>query len=65
MKVLVAGAGSIGRRHTRNLCALGIQHVAVCDPDPERLEAVVAEMGVRSFVNFEQALTETSIYLQY
>src|ERR1700690_1443010 len=47
--VLVAGAGSIGRRHLRNLRQLGVQELAVCDPDAERCAAIVNELGVEAF----------------
>lgn len=39
MKALVIGVGSIGRRHARNLAALGHEVIAV-DTDSEALEAV-------------------------
>jgi predicted dehydrogenase len=41
--VLVVGAGSIGRRHLANLRALGIERLAVCEPDPERRAAAAGE----------------------
>lgn len=56
MKVLVVGCGSIGRRHMRNLRALGIQRLAACDPDPERLAPMVAELGIEPFADFEKAM---------
>jgi predicted dehydrogenase len=52
LAVLVAGAGSIGRRHVANLAALGVERLAVCDPDEERRAAP----GVESFVALEAAL---------
>ena len=56
MKVLVAGSGSIGRRHMRNLRSLGVSEIAACDPDPERLAPMVAELKIHPFGDFEQAL---------
>jgi predicted dehydrogenase len=56
MKVLVVGSGSIGRRHMRNLRSLGIQHLAACDLDPERLTPMIGELGVRAFPDFKEAL---------
>lgn len=56
MKMLVVGCGSIGRRHMRNLRALGIQRLAACDPDPERLAPMVAELGIEPFADFEKAM---------
>ena len=56
MKVLVAGSGSIGRRHMRNLRSLGISEIAACDPDPERLAPMIAELEIHPYADFEQAL---------
>jgi predicted dehydrogenase len=56
--VLVAGSGSIGRRHMRNLRSLGIQQIAVADPDPEQLEPMVAELGVTGYSDLSEALKE-------
>lgn len=56
LKVLVAGSGSIGRRHMRNLRSLGISELAACDPDPERLAPMVAELEIRPFGAFETAM---------
>ncbi|HEY4348155.1 MAG TPA: Gfo/Idh/MocA family oxidoreductase [Gaiellaceae bacterium] len=57
MRILVVGAGSIGRRHLRNLRALGLGPVAVCEPDDERREAVPDELRSETFASFEKALT--------
>jgi predicted dehydrogenase len=43
-RVLVMGAGSIGRRHCANLHAAGAT-VTVLDPDPERVRATVAAVA--------------------
>ncbi|HEX4493101.1 MAG TPA: Gfo/Idh/MocA family oxidoreductase [Acidimicrobiia bacterium] len=43
-RVLVAGAGSIGRRHCANLRAAGAV-VTVLDPDAARVDATVAAVG--------------------
>ncbi len=56
MKVLVAGSGSIGRRHMRNLRSLGVNDIAACDPDPERLAPMIDELKIHPFANFEHAL---------
>jgi len=58
VKVLVLGSGSIGRRHTRNLHDLGIPRVAVVDPEPERLQPMVAEFGVSAFSQIDKALSD-------
>jgi predicted dehydrogenase len=54
--VLVAGAGSIGRRHLGNLKTLGLSRLAACDPHPERLEYVAAQFGVEGFATLEEGL---------
>jgi predicted dehydrogenase len=56
--VLVAGSGSIGRRHMRNLRELGVERIAACDPQPGRLEPMASELGVTPFADFEEALAK-------
>jgi predicted dehydrogenase len=56
MKFLVSGSGSIGRRHMRNLRSLGVVEIAACDPEPERLAPMVAELKIQPYSDFEQAL---------
>jgi predicted dehydrogenase len=55
LTVLVAGCGSIGRRHAANLLALG-QRVVAHDPDGERRAAVERDLGVATFATLEEAL---------
>lgn len=50
---LVVGAGSIGRRHARNLALLGCR-VSACDRDPARMEELPPE--VRRFGSLDEAL---------
>lgn len=40
----------------RNLRACGVQPIAACDPDPERLAPMTAELGVTAFANFDEAM---------
>jgi predicted dehydrogenase len=54
--VLVAGAGSIGRRHMANLRQLGTGRLAATDPDAGRLQLVVDELGLDGFADLEEAL---------
>ncbi len=54
--VLVAGAGSIGRRHLGNLRKLGFTQLAACDPDHSRLEYVASEFQVQCFPTYEEGL---------
>jgi predicted dehydrogenase len=42
------GCGSIGRRHLRNLAALGVRHLSAFDPDPAARGAAEAETCVRA-----------------
>lgn len=55
-RVLVAGSGSIGRRHMRNLYARGITALAACDADRSRMDPMKAELGVSTFENYAEAL---------
>ena len=55
---LIAGAGSIGRRHISNLRKLGLTKLAACDPHPERLEYVASEFQVECFPAIEVALDQ-------
>lgn len=45
-RVLVAGGGSIGRRHLHNLLGLGQREIRVVDPDPRALSQVRADLGI-------------------
>src|SRR6202035_2236334 len=60
--VLVAGAGSIGRRHLSNLKKLGLTQLAACDPHPERLEYAAAEFQTKCFAELETGLKEFKPY---
>ncbi|HEV7218930.1 MAG TPA: Gfo/Idh/MocA family oxidoreductase, partial [Terriglobales bacterium] len=57
--ILVAGSGSIGRRHIKNLHKLGARKLAACDPDPERMAPMVSEFSVEPFPDFSSALAAT------
>lgn len=58
MKVLVVGAGSIGRRHIRNLRSLGCEEIVVCRSRTEGSAELEAEFGVRCVYDLEEALME-------
>jgi predicted dehydrogenase len=58
--MLVVGAGSIGRRHIRNLSALGIEGLTVCDPDAERLRQLSDDAPVRGFSDFNEAIERSA-----
>jgi predicted dehydrogenase len=56
MRILVAGVGSIGRRHAENLVRLEAGDIAVFDPDPAAVGAVTAALGVKGHVTLAEAL---------
>ena len=56
--ILIVGCGSIGRRHARNLRALGVESIAVVDPCQERMTPLVDEMGVQAFTDYDDALRQ-------
>lgn len=56
MRALVVGGGSIGRRHLQNLRRLGIEHLAVVEPDESRIHALSAELAVASFSSLTAGL---------
>ena len=56
VRALVIGGGSIGARHLRNLRALGVNDLALVEPDGERLAAVSAEVGAVPFAERARGL---------
>ena len=55
--ILIIGAGSVGRRHAKNLQMLGC-HVSCMDPRPDRLEQAGRELSIKhQFGNLEAALS--------
>ena len=54
--ILIAGAGSIAKRHIRNLYTLGYRNLAVYNRSPEALVSLVDEYNVQAFVDYEQSL---------
>ena len=44
LSVLIAGCGSIGKRHARLLTELGLTDLRVCDPNPQQLQSLQAEV---------------------
>ena len=56
-KVVVVGLGSIGRRHARFLLEREDVHVSIVETCPERVEAVLGELGqLPRFDSFEEML---------
>lgn len=54
--VLIAGFGSIGRRHAANLRLLGVERISVYDLDARRRAAASTEFDLPTFDTLEQAL---------
>jgi predicted dehydrogenase len=54
-RALVVGAGSIGRRHLRNLRSLGLKHLMACDPNPDRIAGLEPWLSA-SYSDFTEAL---------
>lgn len=54
--MLVIGSGSAGRRHARNLRALGVTDLHVYDPDGAAVEAAARETGATPAKSVEAAL---------
>ncbi|HVM94273.1 MAG TPA: aminotransferase class III-fold pyridoxal phosphate-dependent enzyme [Terriglobales bacterium] len=55
-KAMVVGCGSIGRRHVRNLKALGIGQFAFCDKNPEALKQCNEDVKGELFTGYREAL---------
>lgn len=56
MRILVVGYGSIGKRHLRNLKALGADELLAYDPRPDRVQET-GERGVASLKAKDKAWT--------
>ena len=57
VSVLIAGCGSIGRRHARVLRSLGVRDIRICDPASEQRAALAAEGAVAAgFASYEEGL---------
>ena len=57
LTVLVAGCGSIGKRHTRVLRSLGVADIRACDPQANQRAALLAESPmVKMYDSYESAL---------
>lgn len=54
--ILIIGAGSIGRRHARNLLAIGGYGISIYDTDLPLAEALAEEVSGRSFHRLGEAL---------
>jgi len=57
-RALVAGCGSIGRRHAKNLKSLGLQQLAFCDNNLEVLNECCGKLHGESFPDYGEALAK-------
>jgi len=55
-RTLVVGCGSIGRRHARNLKALGVRKIGFCDVSPQSLKECHEEFCGETFADCADAL---------
>ena len=59
LSVLIAGCGSIGKRHARVLRQLGVRDLRACDPIPSQREGLKTQVpSVSLYDSFEQALAD-------
>jgi predicted dehydrogenase len=57
LSVLIAGCGSIGKRHARVLQSLGVRALHACDPVAEQRQALAAQVAdVRLYATYGDAL---------
>jgi len=56
LSVLIAGCGSIGKRHARVLHRLGLRDIRACDPAAAQREALGGETPARLFASYDEAL---------
>lgn len=55
MKILIIGAGSIGKRHFKNLLKIGVKDIAICDPARNRLKEIIQVKKVPVYQNIKAA----------
>jgi predicted dehydrogenase len=51
LRVLIVGAGSIGKRHGRVLRALGVDHITLCDPSDHQLDSALNDVRADEVVH--------------
>jgi predicted dehydrogenase len=56
LTVLIAGCGSIGRRHARVLRGLGLRDIRACDPVAAQRDTLAAETSARLFASYDEGL---------
>lgn len=55
-RVLLVGCGSIGKRHLRNLKALGLDDLHAFDPRPDRVKEAAEQTGANPCTKLEEGL---------
>ena len=55
-RVLLVGCGSIGKRHLRNLKALGLDDLHAFDPRPDRAQEAADQTGAKPCTRIEEGL---------
>ena len=56
--ILIAGCGSIGKRHARVLRSLGLRDIRVCDPSEEQIKSLTDEGSVnKTYTTYEEGLS--------
>ena len=59
LKTVVAGCGSIGRRHIEVLLNMGVDNITACDPNEETLKMIKKDFPcVETISNYSEALKE-------
>ncbi len=56
MKALVVGGGSIGTRHLKNLVRLGVENLAVCEPNRQRADQLADELRLVALATLPEGL---------
>ena len=59
LSLLIAGCGSIGKRHARVLHGLGVTDIRACDPSGEQRRSLLEQVpSVKAYDSFEAGLAD-------
>ncbi len=58
LQILIAGCGSAGSRHARNLSAAGVKNIYLFDPDSQRSATLASEIDGMAVESVESRLSE-------
>jgi threonine dehydrogenase-like Zn-dependent dehydrogenase len=57
IKLLIAGCGSIGKRHARILASLGVKDITVYDNNQAQVDLLIKEIpGVKQVNSYEEGI---------